>query len=45
MPEFDGQCYLRIAVAGLGATIVYFALGFLVFALSPSQTFLDRVPD
>jgi hypothetical protein len=27
--------YLRIALAGLGATVVYFALGFLLFALSP----------
>jgi len=27
--------YSRIALAGLGATVVYFALGFLVFALSP----------
>jgi len=27
--------YSRIALAGLGATVVYFALGFLLFALLP----------
>jgi hypothetical protein len=27
--------YARIAVAGLGATVVYFLLGFLLFGLSP----------
>ncbi len=27
--------YLRIALAGLGATVVYFVLGFVLFALSP----------
>ncbi len=27
--------YSRIALAGLGATVVYFVLGFLLFALSP----------
>lgn len=25
--------YSRIALAGLGATVVYFAIGFLLFAL------------
>ena len=27
--------YSRIALAGLGATVVYFVLGFVLFALSP----------
>ena len=27
--------YSRVALAGLGATVVYFALGFLLFALLP----------
>ena len=31
----DAMNYSRIALAGLGGTVAYFALGFLLFALLP----------
>ena len=36
--------YSRIALAGLGATVVYFALGFVLFALTPLADEYRRFP-
>lgn len=36
--------YSRIALAGLGATVSYFVLGFLLFALSPLANEYRRFP-
>lgn len=36
--------YSRIALAGLGATVVYFVLGFVLFALSPLADEYRRFP-
>lgn len=37
--------YTRIALAGLGATVVYFFLGFLLFALTPLADEYRRFPE
>ena len=36
--------YSRIALAGLGATVVYFVVGFVLFALSPLADEYRRFP-
>jgi hypothetical protein len=36
--------YSRVALAGLGATVAYFALGFLLFALIPLDNEIRQFP-